>query len=63
MQELLTTSEAAARLGVNERHVRSLIEDNKIKARRVGRAWLVIAKSLEGWEKHPTKGRPKSTQE
>jgi excisionase family DNA binding protein len=61
--QFISTAEAAKRLGCNERHVRVLIGSGDIKAERVGRAYLVLPDSLGGWQRHPTKGRPKSKPE
>ena len=63
MSKFLSTAQVAKLFGVNERHVRLLIEQKKIEAERVGRAHLVVAESLKNWEKHPTKGRPKAKPE
>lgn len=49
--QFISTAEAAKRLGVNERHVRWLIEKKKLTAQRVGRAHLVEVKALASWKR------------
>jgi excisionase family DNA binding protein len=44
--DVLTTDEAAKRLGVSSRRVRALIEQGDLEATRVGRSHLVQAESL-----------------
>lgn len=47
MSELLSTKEAAERLGVTPQHLRRLIESGQLRADRVGRQYVVDAASLE----------------
>ncbi len=57
---LLTTREAAARLGYTIRRVRQLIAEKRIpRARRVGRDWL-IDEPLEVLPPKLSRGRPRS---
>jgi excisionase family DNA binding protein len=58
---IISVTEAARRAGITDRHIRRLIADGVIKAARVGRAWLVDAKSVAAYQKHPTMGRPKQS--
>ncbi len=58
--DILSVTEAARRAGVTDRHMRRLIADGVIRATRVGRAWLVDAKSVAAYRRHPTMGRPSS---
>ena len=44
--KLLTTHDAADRLGVTDRRVRALIEGGRLPALRVGRDWLIRAEDL-----------------
>ena len=44
----VSVDEAAALLGVSPRRVRALIENGRLKARRIGRSWLVDADGLHG---------------
>lgn len=46
MEELLTTKQAAERLGVTTRRVRQLIEEKRLKAVKVGRDWAIPAAEL-----------------
>jgi len=55
----LSVTEAARRAGVTDRHLRRLIADGLIRATRLGRAWLVDARSVAAYKRHPTMGRPK----
>ena len=58
---LLTTSDAAARLGITVRHVRWLINNKRLKAQRIGRDWAITEQALK--EARPKiygkPGRPK----
>lgn len=44
----ITTLEAATRLDVGERQVRNLCRSGRLRARKVGRSWLVDAAAVEG---------------
>ena len=53
----LTTQQVAAALGVTQRRVVALIQAGRLKASRLGRAWLIPAHALEAVrERKP--GRP-----
>lgn len=55
MEELLTTKQAAERLGVTTRRVRQLIEEKRLRAVKVGRDWAIPPAELERHEqKRPT---------
>lgn len=58
---IISVTEAARRAGITDRHIRRLIRDGVIQATRIGRAWLVDAKSVAAYRKHPTMGRPKQS--
>lgn len=45
--DLLTTSEAAAALGLTSRGVRWLIEIGQLPAVRIGRDWAIMARDVE----------------
>jgi excisionase family DNA binding protein len=56
MEEQITTTAAAARLGVTPRRVRALIDDGRLPATRIGRDWLIdvadlarVADRKPGW--------------
>jgi excisionase family DNA binding protein len=57
---IISVTEAARRAGVTDRHMRRLITDGVIQASRVGRAWLVDARSVAAYQRHPTMGRPRA---
>jgi excisionase family DNA binding protein len=44
--QFLTTTEAAARLGVSPTRVRKMLQDGIIRGRRFGRDWLVEKESV-----------------
>jgi excisionase family DNA binding protein len=44
----VTTAEAAIALGTSERNVRYLCKRGTLKARKVGRDWLISVKAIEG---------------
>lgn len=43
----ITTAQAAARLGCTQRRVRQLVGEGRLRARKVGAAWLVEASEVE----------------
>ena len=60
-ERLLTTNEAAARIGVTPGRIWQLIKSGDIKATRVGYFWLVPEKEVDKFKERPTKvGRPRS---
>lgn len=54
---LLSTSEAAAALGVSPRRVLQLIADGRLRAKRIGRDYVIEAKALRAVRDRPN-GRP-----
>jgi excisionase family DNA binding protein len=57
---LLTTEEAAARLGVSRSRVLAMIRDGRLKAQKVGRDWVIDPSALETPEVVQRKpGRPR----
>lgn len=58
--KLLSTKEAAAELNVSPVRVRQLIQEEKLKARRVGRDYVIEEKDLEMVQTYGKAGRPKS---
>jgi len=44
--QFLTTTEAAARLGVSPTRVRKMLKDGILRGRRFGRDWLVEKESV-----------------
>jgi excisionase family DNA binding protein len=58
MATLLTTKQAAEKLGVNDRRVTALIRAGRLPAQKVGRDWLINPKDLaKVQDRRP--GRPK----
>lgn len=43
----LTTSEAAAELDVTVRRVQAMIADGRLKARKIGRDWMIRPSDLD----------------
>lgn len=56
--KLMSTADAARKLGVTANRVRALIRGKRLKAVRVGRDWLIDAKDLEAVKKRKP-GRPR----
>ena len=52
--ELLTTRQAAQTLGLSSDHVRRLLEQGRIKGKKLGRDWVVL--SLDYKRKRKPKG-------
>lgn len=40
---LLSTKEAAIKLGLSQEHVRRLLEQGKIEGKKIGRDWIVLS--------------------
>lgn len=60
---MLTTTEAAALLGVTRRRVQELIRLGTLKAEKFGRDWQVDQASVEAYQASERKaGRPKAGQ-
>ena len=47
MKRYLTTQEAGAILGVNASRVRQLIGAGRLKAEKLGHAWLILPRDLK----------------
>jgi excisionase family DNA binding protein len=56
--KIITTTEAAKRLGVTPTRVRALIEAKRLKAFKYGREWLIDPKDLEAVKDRKV-GRPR----
>ena len=56
--KIITTAEAAKRLGVTPNRVRALIEAKRLKAFKYGREWLIDPKDLEAVKDRKV-GRPR----
>ncbi len=57
---LITTSEAAEKLGVTRWRVNALIRDKRLKAEKFGQIFLIRESDLKAVENRKT-GRPKKT--
>ena len=57
---IISTAEAAKRLGVTQSRVQKMIAAKRLKAIKVGREWLIDPKDLEAVKKR-TPGRPRKS--
>ena len=58
----LTTKQAAAQLGITPRRVRALITIGRLKAKKIGRDWLIDSRQLDAFTPLPP-GRPTSKEQ
>jgi len=58
--KIITTTEAARRLGVTPTRVRALIEAKRLKAFKYGREWLIDPKDLDAVKIRKV-GRPRKS--
>lgn len=58
MKDLISSKEAAEKLGVSLRRVQALITSGKLPARKIGNSYVVKEKDLELVKERPP-GRPK----
>lgn len=56
--KILSTKEAAERLGVSDRRVRALIDAGTLAAHQLGREYAIEEKALEGVKVYGAPGRP-----
>jgi excisionase family DNA binding protein len=56
--ELLSTAQAAEKLGVSERRVRQLISEGKLLAHKLGRDFAIENSALESVKIYGKAGRP-----
>jgi excisionase family DNA binding protein len=61
MDDLLSTSEAAERLGLTVRAIQKMIEAGRLQAKRVGRDYIIQASSLSDIKRKSRAGRPPKT--
>lgn len=59
--KLLSTAQAAARLGVSERRVRSLITEGKLLAHKMGRDYVIEEQALKSVKVYGKSGRPRKS--
>jgi excisionase family DNA binding protein len=55
---ILSTSEAADRLGISARRILALIKDGKLEARKIGRDYAIEEKALSAVTVYGKPGRP-----
>jgi excisionase family DNA binding protein len=58
--KIIGTTEAARRLGVSDTRVRALIESGRLKAVKIGGAWLIDPKDLDAVKDRKV-GRPRKS--
>jgi excisionase family DNA binding protein len=58
--KIITTAEAARRLGVTQNRIRALIDARRLKATKVGPLWLINPKDLDAVKDRKV-GRPRKT--
>jgi len=56
--KIISTAEAAKRLGITANRVRAMIEAKRLKATKVGNVWLIDPKDLDA-VKNRKVGRPR----
>ena len=59
---LLSTKQAAEKLNVSPIRVRQLIREKKLKAKLVGRDYVIVEKDLETVQTYGKAGRPKKSE-
>jgi excisionase family DNA binding protein len=60
---MLTTTEAAERLGISKRSVARLIKRGRIAAEKRGRDYLIEEAEVERAQTRPGRGRPRKGQD
>lgn len=58
--KIISTAEAARRLGVTPNRIRALIDAKRLKATKLGHVWMIDAKDLSAVKKRKP-GRPRKT--
>jgi excisionase family DNA binding protein len=57
-EELLTATQAAELLGVNDSRIRQMIRDEGLKAQRFGRAWMLRRGDVEEYHREHRQPEP-----
>lgn len=58
---MLSVQEVARRLGISPRRVLAIIKSGRLKARQIGREWIIEAASADAFAKESrSAGRPKA---
>lgn len=60
VSELLTIAEAAQVADVTEQWLRTLVQTGRVEGVRLGPLWFVKKSSVATFERHPTRGRPRT---
>ena len=55
---MISVHDAAERLGVSDRRVRAMIDSGRLRAQRLGRAWMIEPSALGGVDGERSAGRP-----
>lgn len=58
----LTTKQVAAQLGITPRRVRQYIKSGRLKAKKIGRDYIVSSRQLDAFTPRPP-GRPTSKEQ
>ena len=61
--ETMSTTEVAEFAGVTPEYVASLCRSGRLKARKVGRTWLVYVGSVNHWLRTRKMGRPRKDEQ
>jgi excisionase family DNA binding protein len=61
--EPLSVAEVAEQLGVTDRAVRMMIESGRLKAKNLGRDWVIMSADVDAVRDRPGRGRPKKKAE
>jgi excisionase family DNA binding protein len=56
-EELLTVREAATRLKVSEKSIKSWLNKGQLKGYKAGRQWRIPVEAIDEFLRRPTKGR------
>ena len=59
---MITTEQAAESLGVSTRRVLQFITTGRLRARKIGRDWLIDPRNLDKLRHRPGPGRPRKEQ-
>jgi excisionase family DNA binding protein len=62
MDDMLSTPDAAAELGIGLRRVQVLIDNGRLPATKIGKVWIIRRADLELVRERPT-GRPRKSPE
>ena len=63
IDKLVPLTEAAKLANVTEAWLRKLVASGKVRGLKIGRNYVVDVESAKQFERHPTAGRPRKTDE